>query len=322
MEGYITDVEGVLVGHAEDLDRITGCTVVLCERGAVCAYHEIGHAAGTRALSTLQPTHVTPFVHGIYLGGGSAFGLSAAAGVMDYLAERDIGFSVGVAKVPIIPGAIIFDLSIGDSKARPTPEMARKACEAAKADGFEEGTVGAGTGATVGKLLGKSFSMKSGVGTASRKTDEGVVVGAIAVVNAYGDVVDPETGEIVAGARNPEDSSKFINTRKSIEAGMQSDGTFAGTNTTLAVVATNAAFDKVEAKRLARMSSQGLYRSIVPAGTLFDGDIVFALGTGMTRKDIGINRLGALGASALEEAILRAVKKAKSIDGVPDFNEV
>jgi len=314
----ITAVEGIRVGHASDCDACTGCTVILCEGGAVGGVDVRGWASGTRELDALGSHHLVAQTHGILLAGGSAFGLDAAAGVMRYLEERGIGFDVGVTKVPIVPGAILFDLGIGDSRTRPDAAMGYRACQAARAESVEEGSVGVGTGATVGKLFGVRHAMKGGVGSASVELTGGLRVGALAAVNAFGDVRDPATGAILAGARDP-DTAKLADTVAQMKQGRLRRA-FYVQNTTLAVIATNARLNKAEAILVARMGQGGLTRTISPVHTTFDGDVIFTLATGQVEGDA--NLVGHVGAEMVVEAVLRAVKTATSLGGLPAYRDL
>jgi L-aminopeptidase/D-esterase-like protein len=314
----ITDIEGIRVGHASDFESYTGCTVVLLDGGAVCGIDVRGSAAGTRQIDALGPTHVVEKIHGIVLSGGSSFGLDAAGGAMRYLEERNIGFDVVIARVPIVPTAVIFDLGFGDRRARPTAEMAYDACLKAGRP-VEEGSVGAGVGATVGKLFGVTRATKGGVGTSSVVLPDGAIVGALVVVNAFGDILDIVTGRIIAGARCAEDSLVFADTVACLKAG-QVRREFGMENTTLAVVATNARFNKVEMTKVAQMAQRGLVKSIAPVHTTFDGDLCFALSTGQVEGDI--NRIGVLAEWVVAEAINRAVKKADGFGKLPAFRDI
>jgi L-aminopeptidase/D-esterase-like protein len=307
---------GLAVGHATDARGVTGCTVIRGidgpMRGAACVF---GRATGTRELETLSPSHAAGRVDGILLTGGSAYGLDAAAGVMRWMEEHKRGFDVGAGVVPIVPAAVIFDLApLGDFKARPTPDMAYAACASATSKGFAEGSVGAGTGATVGKGAGRPHSMKGGFGAAVRTAGDGVIC-AMAVVNALGDVRDAN-GKILAGARNERgeflDGAKLIATQSSTPK----FGTLTPQNTTLCVVATNIALERGELAQLARAAGAALFRRITPAGTSFDGDVVFALckpdGPKGALMPIELHAV-----AALEEAIERGVRLALGRDGVP-----
>jgi L-aminopeptidase/D-esterase-like protein len=318
MHNAITDVQGIQVGHYTDSEGITGCTVVLCEGGAVGGVDVRGSAPGTRETDLMRPLNLVQEVHAVLLTGGSAYGLDAAGGVMRWLEEREIGFNVGVGVVPIVPAAVLFDLAIGDPKARPDATGGYQACQAATSGPVTEGSAGAGTGATVGKLLGPKFATKSGLGTASVKIGKGIVVGAIVVVNAFGDVVDPDTGTIIAGTRKPVVGG-FVNTVKQMQGDLgQTVLGFA--NTTLAVVATNGYLTKEAANKMAQMAHDGLARSIRPVHTMFDGDTVFALATGKPpRKGGGANPsvAGAAAADVVARAVVRAARQAESLGGVP-----
>jgi L-aminopeptidase/D-esterase-like protein len=264
-------------------------------------------------MELLSPMHVTERIHAVVLAGGSAFGLEAASGVRRYLEHKGVGFDMGIAKVPLVPCAILFDLAIGKSSARPTREMGEAAAAAASNKAVEEGAVGVGTGATVGKLFGMKQAMKSGVGSATVPVAGGALVAALAAVNAVGDVIDPETGKIVAGARTAPDSSEFADTAQALKKRSR-DGS-RRQNTTLVVVATNARLNKVAATKLAQFGSAGVARSISPAWTMFDGDLVMALSCGTVDADI--NALGVAAAEAVSQAILRAVRLAPSLGGLP-----
>lgn len=313
MAGTITDVEGILVGHRSDFEGLTGCTVLLFPEGAVGGVDIRGSASGTRELDALTPLHLVEKVHGLLLAGGSAFGLEAAGGLMQYLEERGIGFDVGVTKVPIVPAAILFDLKIGDFRARPDKAMGYQACLNASRE-VEEGSVGAGTGATVGKLFGIEWAMKGGLGTSSLELSGGIIVGVLVVVNAFGDVVDPPTGRILAGTRDPKDGRTLPGTASLMKAGVRRKA-FTGENTTLAVVATNAILTKIEATKIAQMGHDGLARVISPVHTTWDGDVVFAFSTGKVRGDL--NAIGQGAAEAIAEATVRAIKKARGLGGIP-----
>jgi len=319
MEGAITDVEGIRVGQVSDFEGLTGCTVILCGQGAVGGVDVRGSASGTRELDALRPLHLVEKVHGLLLAGGSAFGLEAAAGVMEYLEEQGIGFDVGVTKVPIVPAAILFDLAIGDPRRRPDRTMGYQAALSASSGPVEEGSVGAGTGATVGKLFGMRYAMKGGIGTASVRLTGGLIVGALVVVNAFGDVLDPSTGRILAGVRDPKDGRRLPGTVSLIKAGVRRNR-FGGESTTLAVVATNAILTKVEATKVAQMGHDGLARTIAPVHTTLDGDVVFALATGRVPGEV--NAVGSAAAEAVAEAVVRAIKKAKGLGGIPAYNDL
>jgi L-aminopeptidase/D-esterase-like protein len=309
----LTDIPGIRVGHVSDFEAITGCTAILCEQGAAGGVDIRGSASGTQEISTLDPGHVDPHVHGILLTGGSAFGLEAASGVRRYLERRGVGVIAGTARVPIVPAAVIFDLGISKPGVRPNVAMGEAAANAATTDPVPEGSVGAGTGATIGKLFGMKQAMKSGVGSFTVALPDGVLVASLVVVNALGDVRDPATGKILAGARKAPGSREFADTVEAMKRG--AIGSFIRSNTTLGVVATNARLTKVQATKLAQFASLGMTRTIYPVNTMFDGDTVFALSLGDHQADINI--LGVAAAEALAEAILRAVKLAKSLGGIP-----
>ena len=313
--GSLTDIPGIRVGHVTDEDALTGCTAILCEQGAVGGVDIRGGATGTRDLGPLDPLHIAPHVHAILLGGGSAFGLDAAGGVMRYLEERGYGFRVGKAIVPIVPSAIIFDLSIGDPGVRPTVSMGYAACEQATAGPVVEGSVGAGTGATVGKAYGIERAMKGGVGTDSQTFPVGVVVAALVVVNCWGDVV--KDGKIIAGTRDSQGG--FANTTHLLRRG-ELRQTIRELNTTLGVVATNARFNKVELTKIAQLAQQGMSQTIAPVHTMFDGDLVFALSLGLQTADL--HRVGFAAADLLAQAVVRAVTRATSRGGIPCYAEI
>jgi L-aminopeptidase/D-esterase-like protein len=309
---------GFRLGHASDFRGLTGCTVVLCEEGAVCGVDVRGSAAGTRELEPCRPGHIVERVHAVLLTGGSAFGLDAAAGVMRYLESRGAGFPAGKIRVPIVPAAVIFDLGIGSAKARPDAAMALRACRHARQT-VEEGSVGVGTGATVGKIQGMPCATKGGVGFGAVKLSGGVTVQALAVVNAFGDVLNPRTGSIVAGARGSDRSVEFIGTTAEMFRGKLRTG-FGATNTALVVIMTNARLDKVQATKVAQMAHDGLARAISPVHTMFDGDVAFALSLGRKRADL--NALGAAAAEATAQAIERAVEGARGLGGVPSVPDL
>ena len=313
MQG-LTAIAGIRVGHASNFDALTGCTAILCEGGAVGGVDIRGSASETSSIDTLQPGHITGQVHGIVLSGGSAFGLETASGVRRYLEQNGAGFRVGRSVVPIVPCAILFDLDIGKAGIRPTREMGETAAAAATAEPVKEGAVGAGTGARLGMIFGIRQAMKSGIGSGLVELQGGVLVAALAVVNAFGDVRDPATGQLIAGARRAPDSMELADT----EAVMKAGGLQAALerrNTTLAVVATNARLSKVEVGKLAEFGSLGMARTIYPVYTMFDGDTTFALSIGDARADV--NTLGVAAAQAVAQAVVSAVKSAPSMGGVP-----
>jgi L-aminopeptidase/D-esterase-like protein len=324
LKNSITDVRGIEVGHAQDDSALTGCTVILARKGAVAGVDVRGGAPGTRETDLLNPINLVDKVHAVMLAGGSAFGLDAASGVMRYLDERKIGFNTGVARVPIVPAAILYDLNVGRSDVRPDLEMGYRACLAASSKVVAEGNVGAGTGASVGKLIGAKQAMKSGLGSASISIGSGVVVGALAVVNTFGDVVDPNTGEIVAGLRSAKVGPLQIGAPGYFADTLQMMKTFLGktvlsfathNNTLLCVVAVNATLTKPEMTKVAQMAQDGIARSTRPAHTMLDGDTVFALATG--GKKVDVSTVGAFAAEVLAQAIVRAVRAACSAGGLP-----
>jgi len=310
----LTDVPGILVGHATDIDALTGCTVILCGTDAAGGVDVRGSATGSCELETLNPGHVAPHPHAIVLSGGSAFGLEASSGTRRVLERRGIGFNTGVAHVPIVPGAILFDLGIGRADVRPGREMGEKATLAANDGPVAEGNVGAGTGATVGKILGMKQAMKSGIGSASLTLGSGVMVAALVAVNALGDVIDPKNGRIVAGARRSPTSREFVNSAAAMRHGVANGGAGRG-NTTLAVVATNARLDRVQINKVAALASLGVARTISPVNTMSDGDMTFALSLG--KEQASVDAVGVAAAEALAMAVIRAVRAAKTAGGVP-----
>ena len=316
----LTDIPGILVGHASDYDGLTGCTVVLCERGAVSGGDIRGSATGVDEWDVLSPMHVTPMIHGLVFSGGSAFGLESASGVRRFLEHKGVGFRTGAGPVPIVVGAILYDLSFGKKGVRPTREMAETAAAAASDKAVVEGAVGAGTGATVGKILGMKNAMKSGVGSWTVTLDgqnAGVMVSALAVVNALGDVRDPANGKIIAGARKTADSADFADSARLMKS-MGPTG-FTRENTTLVVVATNAALTKVESTKLAQLAQLGIARAVNPVNTMSDGDLVVAMSCGTSRAPI--DALGVAASEAVAEAILRAVRMAPSLGGLPGLKK-
>lgn len=327
MFGNLCDVPGVLVGHAADPVGLTGCTAVLFQVPAVAGVDVRGSSPGTRETDLLSPTGRVGETHGLLLTGGSAFGLAAADGVVSFLQERGVGYDVRVARVPLVPAAVLFDLAVGDPKARPGAAMGYEAAAAAASGDFPQGSVGAGTGATVGKVLGPECAMKGGVGSASVGLSGGLVVAALAAVNAFGDVRDPTTGEMVAGPRladgtladsveHLEEAARFMRW---------------GENTTLAVVATNARLTKPQVTKISQMAHDGLARTVSPVHTSIDGDLVFAASVGGPADGTagvppGVaaapDVVGAWGARVVERAVLRAVRSAKGIPGFPAVSEL
>jgi L-aminopeptidase/D-esterase-like protein len=312
MQG-LTAIAGIRVGHASNFDALTGCTAILCEAGAVGGVDIRGSASETSSIDTLQPGHIAPQVHAIVLSGGSAFGLETASGVRHYLEQRGTGFHVGRSIVPIVPGAILFDLDLGKPGIRPTREMGESAAAAATADPVKEGAVGVGTGARLGLIYGIKQAMKSGVGSGLVELPGGVLVAALVVVNSFGDVRDPATGHLIAGARRAPDSMELADTESVMKAGGMRAPEHR--NTTLAVVATNARLSKLEATKLSQMGGLGVARTIYPIYTMFDGDTTFALSLGDAHADV--NTLGVAAAEAVAQAVVRAVKNAPTMGGIP-----
>jgi L-aminopeptidase/D-esterase-like protein len=337
MYNAITDIPGLRVGHAQNLDALTGCTVILCEAGAVGGVDQRGGAPGTRETDLLHPLHLVEKVHAILLAGGSAFGLDAATGVMRYLEARGVGFDVGVARVPLVPAAILFDLSVGRADVRPAAAMGYAACQNASAEPPAQGNVGAGTGATVGKLLGMAHAMKSGLGTASIDVGGGLIVGALVAVNALGDVLDPVTGQILAGVRTPDIPP--LPSRPGAVAVPEPDAPAARApfanalsvlksfaahppfpppvphSTVIGVVASNARLTKEQTNKVAQMAHDGLARAIRPAHLMADGDTIFALSTGEVAADV--NTVGSFAAEAFAQAIVNAVLMAEPLADLP-----
>ena len=326
LKNAITDVRGIEVGHAQDDEALTGCTVILCRKGAVAGVDVRGGAPGTRETDLLSPINLVEKIHAVVLAGGSAFGLDAATGVMRYLEEKKIGFNTGAVKVPIVPSAILYDLNIGRADVRPDSAMGYRAAASASSDAPIEGNAGAGTGASIGKMFGGSLAMKSGVGTASMDIGGGVILGALVAVNAFGDVVDPQTGEIIAGLRSGKvgplhigKKGYFADTltmmKGSIGRGIFSLATRA--HTIIGVVATNAKLNKAQATKVAQMAQDGVARAIRPAHTMLDGDVLFALSTGAEKADV--STVGAFAAEVMAQAIVRSVKMASPAGGLPGF---
>jgi len=319
LAGTITDVPGIRVGHATDWEALTGCTVVLCEKGAVGGVDQRGGAPGTRETDLLRPLHLVQEVHAVLLAGGSAFGLAAADGVMHYLEERGVGFDARVARVPIVPAAILFDLELGDARTRPNATMGYAACQSAADGPVAEGNVGAGTGASVGKIMGLERAMKSGLGTASVSLGGGLVVGALVAANPFGDVVDPNTGEILAGARKLR-SDEPANTLAVMRSLVGKTVLNFASSTIIGVVAANARLTKEEANKVAQMAQDGIARAVRPAHTMFDGDTLFALSTGKKRADV--NLIGAYAAVVVAEAIARGARAAESAGRLPAYRDL
>lgn len=317
----ITDVPGIRVGHAVSTVGHTGCTVILVERGAIAGLDIGGSAPGMRETEMLNPTNMVMRIHAVLLTGGSTFGLNAAGGVQQFLQERDIGFtaSTGVI-VPIVPTAVIFDLDVGKPRIYPDRDMGLAASEGATEDASPEGRVGAGIGATVGKVLGSDSAMRGGLGTASVRLANGVTVGALAVCNAWGDVVDPRRSQILAGARQPDDPERFLDTESYIFGQTELATRYFGMDTTLCVVATDGAFTREQITKIAMMAQDGIPRVVRPSHTMFDGDVVFALSTlGRPTQAVDVNIVGSVAARLVETAIVRGVSIANELPVPEDF---
>ncbi|MEM9923791.1 MAG: P1 family peptidase [Cyanobacteria bacterium P01_D01_bin.50] len=321
LNSSITDVSGIKVGHFTDSRSLTGCTVILTGSGAVAGVDVRGAAPGTRETDLLDPKNLVQQVHAILLSGGSAFGLDAATGVVKFLEERDLGYDVGVAKVPIVPAAILFDLAVGDAKVRPDAVAGYEACKNASDKLLTEGNVGAGTGATVGKLFGVNRAMKGGIGTASIKLPAGITVGAIVAVNAVGDIFEPSNGKLLAGVRSP-DGKKLLGTMEAIANGEELPPLLGGMNTTIGVVAVDVKLDKAQCQKIAQMAHDGLARTINPVHTMYDGDTIFALSTGESAANVNLTLLGAASAEVMAQAVIRAIRAAESIRGLPSSKDL
>lgn len=310
-QGSITRVAGIEVGHYTESRRPTGCSVVLARDGAVAGVDVRGAAPGTRETDLLDPSNLVEQVHAVMLSGGSAWGLEAATGAVRWLEEQGVGLDIGVGRLPLVPSAVLFDLMVGDMRVRPDAAAGYAACAAASRADPLEGSVGAGTGASVGKMFGMARAMKGGIGTASVTVD-GVTVGALIACNAVGDVLDPDTARPVAGARTA-DGLQLVDTRRALLRGESAQSLLAGTNTTIGVVATDAMLTKAQAHRLAVAAHDGLARSINPVHTMLDGDTLFALSTGLAGKNPGMLLLCTMAAEATARAVLRAVQAAQAI---------
>ncbi|MBN1051086.1 peptidase S58 family protein [Clostridium botulinum] len=313
------DIDGIKLGHAENKEGGTGCSVVICKNGATGGVDVRGGSPGTRETDLLNPMEMVDKIHAVVLSGGSAFGLDASSGVMDYLENKNIGFDVTVAKVPIVCQAVLFDLAFGNPKVRPDKFMGIKACLNSE-EYYDDinGNIGAGFGATVGKFLGPDFSMKGGLGTYAVKVGD-LEVGAMVAVNCLGDVVDPQNLNIISGAYDRKNNN-FLNTENLILSNLKNPiNPFKG-NTTIGIIATNANFTKAEANKVASMAHNGYARTMYPAHTMFDGDTIFTMATNKVNSDV--TTVGMLAARVMEKAILRGVKSAKSLFGVPSFRDI
>jgi L-aminopeptidase/D-esterase-like protein len=313
----LCDVPGVLVGHATDLEALTGCTAVLFEdpEGAIVGVDVRGSSPGTRQTDRLGPHGTIRKTHALLLTGGSAFGLAAAEGVVSYLEESGIGLDIGVTRIPLVSAAVLFDLLVGDPTVRPDHTMGYEAAASAKSGDFAQGSVGAGTGATVGKVLGMERAMKGGIGSVSVRFNGDLVVAALAAVNAFGDIRDPDTGRVIAGPRV--DDGTLGDTVELLPEAVARMGW--GENTTLGIVATNAALSKNAANKVAQMAHDGFARAIQPVHTTVDGDVAFAASVG--EVDAATDVVGVWGARVMQDAILRAVRAAESVPGIPSVSE-
>lgn len=307
-----TSIDGIRVGHAEDTKAATGCTVIICEEGATAGVDVRGGSPGTRETDLLDPKNLVDKVHAVLLAGGSAFGLDAASGVMKYLEERDIGFDVQLTKVPIVCGAVLFDLAVGDYRVRPDFNMGYEACLKATDEECPSGNVGAGTGASVGKFLGMERAMKGGLGSYALQIGD-LKVGSIVAVNALGDIIDPESGEILAGLLD-EEGKRLVGTENIMAASYSERKNIFSGNTTIGLVVTNGIFTKAEANKIASMAHNGYARSIRPAHSIFDGDTIFTMATGRVEADINV--VGFLAARTMERAVVNAIKSAESAYGL------
>jgi L-aminopeptidase/D-esterase-like protein len=325
----ITAVPGLKVGQVQNTQALTGCTVIICDRGAVAGVDQRGGAPGTRETDLLRPMHLVDKVHAIALAGGSAYGLDVASGVMRFLEENKIGFNVGVAQVPIVPAAILFDLAIGDPNVRPDAQMGYDACFAANSEPVKQGNYGAGTGATIGKIFGTSQAIKSGIGSSVIHLGGNLKVAALIAVNAFGDVIDPQSGKIIAGARTIKKGPIQFGAQDYYADTLATMRTIAGKtilqfasnqNTIIGVVATNARLTKEEANKVAQMAHNGLAKTISPAHTMFDGDTIFCLSTGS--KKANVNLIGAYAVETVSRAIINAIKFAEPAGGLPSANSI
>ena len=316
MYNNILDVKGLKVGQVQDENGLTGCTVVICEDGAVCGVDVRGSAPGTRETDLLDPINLIQKVHAVVLSGGSAFGLESTCGVSKYLEEKNIGFDVGVAKVPIVVGAVLFDLAAGDPKCRPDKEMGYRACEIASNEFLKQGNYGAGCGATVGKIKGLEYAMKGGIGSYSIKLDNGLVVSALIAVNAFGDVY--EDGEIIAGVLNSS-KTRILSSYELMKQGV-SKGGFSIDNTTIGIVATNAKLDKAGCKKVSQMAHDGYAKAIFPIHTSHDGDTIFTMATGEVETDITL--LGSLAVEVVEKSIINAIKNANGVKNILSYKDM
>lgn len=316
MYNNILDVKGIKVGQAQDLEGLTGCTVIICEKGATCGVDVRGGGPGTRETDLLDPINMIQKVHAVVLSGGSAFGLESTCGVSKYLEEQNIGFDVGVAKVPIVTGAVLFDLAVGNPKCRPNIEMGYEACKNANDKELKQGNYGAGCGATIGKIKGPNFAMKGGIGSCSIKLDNGLVVSALIAVNAFGDVY--EDGKVIAGVLN-DDKTEVLNSYELMKNGINKGG-FNIDNTTIGIVVTNAKLDKAGCKKVSQMAHNGYAKSIFPIHTPHDGDTIFTMATGEIESDITL--LGSLAAEVVEKSVINAIKNAENVNNIISYKDI
>lgn len=316
MFNNILDVPGLKVGQVEDKEGLTGCSVVICEEGAVCGVDVRGAAPGTRETDLLDPINMIQKVHAVVLSGGSAFGLEATCGVSKYLEEKGIGFDVGVAKVPIVVGAVLFDLAVGDAKCRPNIEMGYRACIEANSTELKQGNYGAGCGATVGKIRGSKYCTKGGIGSYSIKLDNGLVVAALVAVNAFGDVY--ENGKVIAGTLN-DSKDGYLNTYELMKKGANKGG-FNIDNTTIGIIATNAKLNKAQCKKISQMAHNGYAKAIFPIHTPHDGDTIFTMSTGDIESDVTL--LGSIATEVMEKSIINAIKNSEKIGDILSYNEI
>ncbi|MDY2734492.1 P1 family peptidase [Intestinibacter sp.] len=318
MYNNILDVKGLKVGQAQNEEALTGCTVVICEEGATCGVDVRGAAPGTRETDLLDPVNTVQKVNAVVLSGGSAFGLESTCGVSQYLEEQNIGFDSGVCNVPIVVGAVLFDLGVGDYKIRPDKKMGYEACLNASETTLKQGNYGAGCGATVGKIRGPEFVTKSGIGSYSIKLDNGIVVSALVAVNALGDVY--ENGNVIAGALN-DNKTEFLNSYNLMKQGVTKGG-FSIDNTTIGIIATNAKLDKAQCKKISQMAHDGYARAIFPIHTPHDGDTIFTMATGEIETGADLTLIGSIAVEVMEKSIINAIKNAKEINGIPSYNEL
>lgn len=315
--GYITDIEGIKVGHSTSMEGLTGCTVIICEEGATGGVDVRGSAPGTRETDLFKAENMVDRVHGVVLSGGSAFGLEASSGVMKYLEEKDIGLDVGVTKVPIVASAVIFDLAIGDYKIRPDIKMGYDAAKSASSTENRQGSIGCGMGASVGKILGPNSAMKSGLGSATIEVGE-LKVSALVSVNSFGDVYDYKSCKQIAGVYDYE-NKRMLNTIDILK-GNYNPSDISMKNTTIGVIATNAILTKAEGNKVAQMAHNGFARSINPIHTMYDGDTIFTMGTNEVKADISL--VGTLGAEVMSQAITNAILSSKGYGGLVSFEDI